>query len=91
MLPPLIVLSPLNPNQVIGFGKEEKEQHGDDQACLNQAENTEDSTAKPSSYGEVSKLTFLLPSATHAGAIMITDIRAFTSSLTLHPYHKILS
>ncbi|KAL7867154.1 hypothetical protein AOLI_G00149680 [Acnodon oligacanthus] len=76
---------------VVGFGKEEKEQHGDDQTCLDPAEKAEDSTAKSSSYGEVSKLTFLPPSASLTGATVITDIRAFTSSLTLHPYHKILS
>uniref|UniRef100_A0A665VF30 Nardilysin-like n=1 Tax=Echeneis naucrates TaxID=173247 RepID=A0A665VF30_ECHNA len=45
-----------------------------------------------SSYGEVSKLTFL-PAASPLlqDATLINDIRAFTSSLPLHPYHKILS
>ncbi|XP_066503418.1 nardilysin b [Hoplias malabaricus] len=76
---------------VVGFGKEEKEQHGHDPACLDPAEITDNNTAKPSSYGEVSKLTFLPLSASLTGATMITDIRAFTSSLTLHPFHKILS
>uniref|UniRef100_A0AAR2LN37 Nardilysin a (N-arginine dibasic convertase) n=1 Tax=Pygocentrus nattereri TaxID=42514 RepID=A0AAR2LN37_PYGNA len=76
---------------VVGFGKEEKEQHGDDQTCLDPAEKTEDSTAKSSSYGEVSKLTFLPHSVSLTRANVITNIRAFTSSLTLHPYHKILS
>uniref|UniRef100_A0A665VGD9 Nardilysin-like n=1 Tax=Echeneis naucrates TaxID=173247 RepID=A0A665VGD9_ECHNA len=43
-------------------------------------------------YGEVSKLTFL-PAASPLlqDATLINDIRAFTSSLPLHPYHKILS
>uniref|UniRef100_A0A8B9L4S6 Nardilysin convertase n=1 Tax=Astyanax mexicanus TaxID=7994 RepID=A0A8B9L4S6_ASTMX len=66
---------------VVGFGKEENNQPEDDQTCLNPS----------SSYGEVSKLTFLPPTSALAGATMITDIRAFTSSITLHPYHKILS
>uniref|UniRef100_W5LF01 Nardilysin b (N-arginine dibasic convertase) n=1 Tax=Astyanax mexicanus TaxID=7994 RepID=W5LF01_ASTMX len=76
---------------VVGFGKEENNQPEDDQTCLNPAEKTEGTPAKSSSYGEVSKLTFLPPTSALAGATMITDIRAFTSSLTLHPYHKILS
>uniref|UniRef100_A0A673XX13 Nardilysin b (N-arginine dibasic convertase) n=1 Tax=Salmo trutta TaxID=8032 RepID=A0A673XX13_SALTR len=45
---------------------------------------------KTSSYGEVSKLTFLPASPMLADATLINDIRAFTSSLTLYPYHKIL-
>uniref|UniRef100_A0A8B9KXZ8 Nardilysin convertase n=1 Tax=Astyanax mexicanus TaxID=7994 RepID=A0A8B9KXZ8_ASTMX len=76
---------------VVGFGKEENNQPEDDQTCLNPAEKTEGTPAKSSSYGEVSKLTFLPPTSALAGATMITDIRAFTSSITLHPYHKILS
>ncbi|TSK53703.1 Nardilysin [Bagarius yarrelli] len=71
---------------VVGFGKEEQD-HEDNQTSL---QKSEDSTDKCSSYGEVSKLTFLPASSFLAGAFMITDIRAFTSSLTLHPYHKIL-
>ncbi|XP_056893829.1 nardilysin-like, partial [Takifugu flavidus] len=45
-----------------------------------------------SAYGEVSELTFL-PACSPAlqDATLITDIRAFTSSLRLHPHHKILS
>uniref|UniRef100_A0A8C7F6R0 Nardilysin b (N-arginine dibasic convertase) n=1 Tax=Oncorhynchus kisutch TaxID=8019 RepID=A0A8C7F6R0_ONCKI len=39
---------------------------------------------------EVSKLTFLPASPMLADATLINDIRAFTSSLTLYPYHKIL-
>uniref|UniRef100_A0A671VTN7 Nardilysin b (N-arginine dibasic convertase) n=1 Tax=Sparus aurata TaxID=8175 RepID=A0A671VTN7_SPAAU len=45
-----------------------------------------------SAYGEVSELTFLPASSPSLqDATLITDIRAFTSSLNLHPYHKILS
>uniref|UniRef100_A0A8B9L7X7 Nardilysin a (N-arginine dibasic convertase) n=1 Tax=Astyanax mexicanus TaxID=7994 RepID=A0A8B9L7X7_ASTMX len=40
--------------------------------------------------GMLSKLTFLPPSDTLSTATPITDIIAFTSSLSLYPYHKIL-
>uniref|UniRef100_A0A8C7D8G2 Nardilysin b (N-arginine dibasic convertase) n=1 Tax=Oncorhynchus kisutch TaxID=8019 RepID=A0A8C7D8G2_ONCKI len=50
----------------------------------------QDQALKTSSYGEVSKLTFLPASPMLADATLINDIRAFTSSLTLYPYHKIL-
>uniref|UniRef100_A0A3Q4B2A1 Uncharacterized protein n=1 Tax=Mola mola TaxID=94237 RepID=A0A3Q4B2A1_MOLML len=43
-----------------------------------------------STYGEVSKLTFLLPSPKMAGALAIMDIPPFTKDLPLFPYHKIL-
>uniref|UniRef100_A0A671YTV4 Nardilysin convertase n=1 Tax=Sparus aurata TaxID=8175 RepID=A0A671YTV4_SPAAU len=43
-----------------------------------------------STYGEVSKLTFLHPSPKMAGAEAIMDIHAFTKGLPLFPYHKIL-
>ncbi|XP_051979977.1 nardilysin b [Xyrauchen texanus] len=76
---------------VVGFGVEEKETHGDDQTsnCSSAAE-TQDGGMKNSSYGNVSEVTFLPASPILSSATMITDIRAFTSSLTLHPYHKIL-
>uniref|UniRef100_A0A4W4GHI1 Nardilysin a (N-arginine dibasic convertase) n=1 Tax=Electrophorus electricus TaxID=8005 RepID=A0A4W4GHI1_ELEEL len=74
---------------VAGFGEVEKGLHGDSQTCADPAGNTGD--ARSSSYGEVSKLTFLPASVALAGATAITDIRAFTSSLTLYPYHKILA
>uniref|UniRef100_A0A673XX35 Nardilysin b (N-arginine dibasic convertase) n=1 Tax=Salmo trutta TaxID=8032 RepID=A0A673XX35_SALTR len=61
---------------VVGFGEEENDQAGQ--------------ALKTSSYGEVSKLTFLPASPMLADATLINDIRAFTSSLTLYPYHKIL-
>ncbi len=56
--------------------------------------NSEDAPENPpsSAYGEVSELTFLSASSPPLqDATLITDIRAFTSSLPLHPYHKILS
>uniref|UniRef100_A0A8C8GJZ1 Nardilysin a (N-arginine dibasic convertase) n=1 Tax=Oncorhynchus tshawytscha TaxID=74940 RepID=A0A8C8GJZ1_ONCTS len=43
-----------------------------------------------SSYGEVSKLTFLPASPKMAAATSIMDIPSFTQSLTLFPYHKII-
>uniref|UniRef100_A0A8C1A8G3 Nardilysin b (N-arginine dibasic convertase) n=1 Tax=Cyprinus carpio carpio TaxID=630221 RepID=A0A8C1A8G3_CYPCA len=49
-----------------------------------------DTEEKTSSYGDVSELIFLPASPILAKASRITDIRAFTSSLNLHPYHKIL-
>ncbi|KAG1945781.1 nardilysin b [Pimephales promelas] len=73
---------------VVGFGEREKETHGDDQSCS--APETQDAEIKISSYGNVSKLIFLPASPVLAKATMITDICVFTSSLNLHPYHKIL-
>ncbi|KAK7126778.1 hypothetical protein R3I94_018084 [Phoxinus phoxinus] len=73
---------------VVGFGEKEKETHGDNQSCS--APETRDAEIKTSSYGNVSELIFLPASPVLAKATMITDIRAFTSSLNLHPYHKIL-
>uniref|UniRef100_A0A8C1P962 Nardilysin a (N-arginine dibasic convertase) n=1 Tax=Cyprinus carpio TaxID=7962 RepID=A0A8C1P962_CYPCA len=46
--------------------------------------------SKMSLYGEVSKLTFLPASTLLASVTTITDIQAFTSTLNLYPYHKIL-
>lgn len=64
--------------QVVGFGGEE--------------DPPEEEGAPSPAYGEVSQLTFL-PARSPAlqDATLITDIRAFTSSLHLHPHHKILS
>uniref|UniRef100_A0A8C1MA01 Nardilysin a (N-arginine dibasic convertase) n=1 Tax=Cyprinus carpio TaxID=7962 RepID=A0A8C1MA01_CYPCA len=53
-------------------------------------EEEEEEGSKMSLYGEVSKLTFLSASTLMASATTITDIRAFTSTLNLYPYHKIL-
>ncbi|KAM4739813.1 nardilysin b isoform 2-T3 [Anableps anableps] len=66
---------------VVGFGVEEN-----DPAHQNPGDSAS------SAYGPVSELTFL-PAVAPAlrDAVLITDIRAFTSSLALHPYHKILS
>ncbi|TDH08950.1 hypothetical protein EPR50_G00103490 [Perca flavescens] len=70
---------------VVGFGVEENDPPEPSAGCGPGSPDNPPS----SSYGEVSELTFL-PSASR-DATLITDIRAFTSSLTLHPYHKILS
>ncbi|RXN20438.1 nardilysin-like protein [Labeo rohita] len=73
---------------VVGFGEKEKETHGNDQSSS--APETQDAETKTSSYGDVSELIFLPASPVLAKATRITDIRAFTSSLNLHPYHKVL-
>ncbi|KAI1883309.1 hypothetical protein AGOR_G00243870 [Albula goreensis] len=67
---------------VVGFG----EQEGDPPALGGDEEGGQCS----SSYGEVSKLTFLPATPRLPDATIITDIRAFTASLNLFPYHKIL-
>ncbi|XP_022541381.2 nardilysin [Astyanax mexicanus] len=67
---------------VVGFGVEENDPPA--------AEGEEGGASNVSLYGEVSKLTFLPPSDTLSTATPITDIIAFTSSLSLYPYHKIL-
>lgn len=70
---------------MVGFGAEENDPSEQGAAC---------GLGDPpsSAYGEVSSLTFL-PASSPAlqDATLIDDIRAFTSSLTLHPYHKILN
>ncbi|XP_029286047.1 nardilysin b [Cottoperca gobio] len=73
---------------VVGFGVEEN-----DPSEQNAAGSTECPDNPPSSaYGEVSELTFLPASSPSLqDAALISDIRAFTSSIPLHPYHKILS
>ncbi|KAF0041617.1 hypothetical protein F2P81_005149 [Scophthalmus maximus] len=73
---------------VVGFGLEENDPPDQGAAC-----GPGDSDGPPASaYGEVSELTFLsATSPSLQDAALITDIRAFTSSLRLHPYHKILS
>ncbi|TMS20280.1 Nardilysin [Larimichthys crocea] len=73
---------------VVGFGVEENDPPEQSTSCGS------DSSGKPpsSSYGEVSELTFLPASSPSLQDVtLISDIRAFTSSLCLHPYHKILS
>lgn len=67
--------------QVVGFGRKENDPAGDS-----------GHSPASSAYGEVRELTFLPAcSPSLQDATLITDIRAFTSSLHLHPYHKILT
>ncbi|XP_072544674.1 nardilysin isoform X2 [Salminus brasiliensis] len=68
---------------VVGFGEEENDPPA--------AGGEDGEGCNASLYGEVSKLTFLPPTHTLTTATPITDISAFTSSLSLYPYHKILS
>lgn len=69
--------------KVVGFGAEENDEQAGGDEC-----RQEDLSG--STYGEVSKLTFLHPSPKMAGAEAIMDIHAFTKGLPLFPYHKIL-
>lgn len=53
---------------------------------------TETPPPHPSGYDEVEQLSFLVATTPSLQEdTPITDIRAFTSSLPLHPYHKVLS
>lgn len=64
--------------QVVGYGKYELEEDG--------APFGEDSNSR-----EGMQLTYLPPSPLLAeSTIPITDIRAFTATLSLFPYHKIV-
>uniref|UniRef100_A0A3Q2Q2G7 Coenzyme PQQ synthesis protein F-like C-terminal lobe domain-containing protein n=1 Tax=Fundulus heteroclitus TaxID=8078 RepID=A0A3Q2Q2G7_FUNHE len=66
---------------VVGFGPQEN-----DPPDLTPADSAS------STYGQVNELTFLpVLAPALREATPISDIRAFTSSLPLHPYHKILS
>ncbi|XP_056131891.1 nardilysin b [Lampris incognitus] len=67
---------------VVGFGEAEKDLLDQDPDRLGDS---------PSVYGEVSQLTFLPASSLLQDVVLITDIRSFTSSLPLHPHHKVLS
>ncbi|XP_072244932.1 nardilysin-like [Leuresthes tenuis] len=70
---------------VVGFGVEENDPP-------DQSSSSGPNDSPPSAYGEVSELTFLSASSPALrDAVLIDDIRAFTSALPLHPYHKILS
>ncbi|XP_030630050.1 nardilysin [Chanos chanos] len=73
---------------VVGFGVEESDAPAEEQPSPEGED--EGACRSSSSYGEVSKLTFLPASSTLASASVITDIRSFTSSLNLYPYHKII-
>uniref|UniRef100_A0A8B9IQL3 Nardilysin n=1 Tax=Anser cygnoides TaxID=8845 RepID=A0A8B9IQL3_ANSCY len=64
---------------VVGFGKHE----GD-------AEVTAVSEVQNSSSGEIPHLTFLPPSSLMTNITSIKDIKAYTSTLNVLPYHKIL-
>ena len=69
---------------MVGFGEIEGDLAEPAEGCGLQAD-------APSTYGEVSQLTFLpATSPLKDTTTMISDIRAFTSALPLHPYHKIL-
>ncbi|KAG7261498.1 hypothetical protein CRUP_011915 [Coryphaenoides rupestris] len=68
---------------VVGFGAQE-----DDQPT--EVQGGEEDDLCSSSYGEVSKLTFLPATPKMAAATAIMDIPAFTKDLPLFPYHKIL-
>ncbi|XP_054469231.1 nardilysin-like [Anoplopoma fimbria] len=71
---------------VVGFGAEEKDEEGGGK----KGEECKDEDLGGSTYGEVSKLTFLPASPKMAGAVSIMDISAFIKDLPLYPYHKIL-
>lgn len=66
---------------MVGFGREENDP----------PDQSTDDPPTASVYGEVSELTFLpVLTAALQEATLITDIRGFTASLPLYPYHKIL-
>ncbi|MEQ2225058.1 hypothetical protein ILYODFUR_013605 [Ilyodon furcidens] len=73
---------------VVGFGAEENDEEGGGKNQEGKADKEED--VSESTYGEVSKLTFLPASTKIEGAITIMDIPAFIEGLPLFPYHKIL-
>ncbi|XP_010793726.1 nardilysin [Notothenia coriiceps] len=73
---------------VVGFGAEENDSDG---GCKKQeGKKDKEDDVSGSTYGEVSKVTFLPPSPKMAGTAAIMDIPAFTAGLPLFPYHKIL-
>ncbi|XP_042339712.1 nardilysin-like [Plectropomus leopardus] len=77
---------------VVGFGVEENDPPEPSSACSTACSPDSPDNPPCSAYGEVSELTFLPASSPSLlDATLITDIRGFTSSLPLHPYHKILS
>uniref|UniRef100_A0A8D3DW99 Nardilysin a (N-arginine dibasic convertase) n=1 Tax=Scophthalmus maximus TaxID=52904 RepID=A0A8D3DW99_SCOMX len=71
---------------VVGFGAEENDEVGK----KGEEEESKEEDLSGSTYGEVSKLTFIPASPKMAGAVAIMDIPAFTDGLPLFPYHKIL-
>ncbi|XP_051930291.1 nardilysin-like isoform X1 [Hippocampus zosterae] len=74
---------------VAGFGTEEGDPRDPDAGCGPDGA----AAAASSSYGEVGSLNFLPVSspALRDATTAVCDIRAFTSALPLHPYHKVLS
>ncbi|TRY82894.1 hypothetical protein DNTS_001530 [Danionella cerebrum] len=68
---------------VVGFGEEERKTH-------EEHESSSAEEAETSSHANLTELIFLPASAALSEASMITDIRGFTSTLPLHPYHKVL-
>lgn len=72
---------------MVGFGAEENDEEG---GGKKEGEEGEEEDLCGSTYGEVSKLTFLPPSLKMAGVVAVMDIPAFTKDLPLFPYHKIL-
>lgn len=64
---------------MVGYGKHE----GD-------SEVTAVSEIQNSSSGEIPHLIFLPPSSLMTNATSIKDIKAYTSTLNVLPYHKIL-
>ncbi|XP_033884847.3 nardilysin-like [Acipenser ruthenus] len=67
---------------VVGYGEKEKDK--------DTASSSSPPDSQSSSYGEVSQLTFLPVSPIMADVTAIADIRAFTSTLHVYPFHKIL-
>ncbi|XP_045918855.1 nardilysin-like [Micropterus dolomieu] len=75
---------------VVGFGAEESDEEEEGGGRKEEGEEGKEEDLSGSTYGEVSKLTFLAVSPKMADAIAIMDIPAFTEGLPLFPYHKIL-
>lgn len=76
---------------MVGFGAEENDEEGGGKKQGGGGggdEGKEDLSG--STYGEVSKLTFLPASPKMADAVAVMDIPAFIQGLPLFPYHKIL-
>ncbi|XP_033967327.1 nardilysin-like [Pseudochaenichthys georgianus] len=73
---------------VVGFGAEENDSDGGGKK--QEGKKGKEDDVSGSTYGEVSKVTFLPASPKMAGAAAIMDISAFTAGLPLFPYHKIL-
>ncbi|XP_063057028.1 nardilysin b isoform X2 [Engraulis encrasicolus] len=75
---------------VVGFGEAEGDKPEVDESSCPSTTQLGEKASTISAYGEVNKLTFLEPSSLLSDITMIDNIRQFTASLTLYPYHKIL-